>query len=64
VGNILYNSRQAYNLKVELCADEHGKAVPEDCRVKHVASSRTNLPATLMALKFKTSPLPSIPTGK
>jgi hypothetical protein len=37
------------DLSVELCADEHGKAVHEDCYVKHVTSSRSNPPATVMA---------------
>jgi hypothetical protein len=27
------------DLTLDLCADEHGKSVHEDCYVKHVASS-------------------------
>jgi hypothetical protein len=37
------------DLTVELCADEHGKAVHEDCYVKHVRSSPKNPPTTMMA---------------
>jgi hypothetical protein len=37
------------DLTVDLSADENGKAVHEDCYVKHVASSRRNRPATMTA---------------
>ena len=37
------------DLTVDLSADENGKAVHEDCYVKHVASSRRNPPAAMMA---------------
>jgi hypothetical protein len=39
------------DLTVELCADEYGKAVHEDCYVKDVTSSRNNpsCTATMMA---------------
>ena len=37
------------DLIIEMCADEHGKAVHEDCYVKHVTSSRSNPLATVMA---------------
>jgi hypothetical protein len=37
------------DLSIEMCADEHGKAVHEDCYVKHVTSSRSNPLATVMA---------------
>jgi hypothetical protein len=37
------------DLTVDLYADETGKAVHEECYVKHVASSRNNTPAAMMA---------------
>jgi hypothetical protein len=37
------------DLTVDLFADENGKAVHEDCYVKHILSSRPNPPATMMA---------------
>jgi hypothetical protein len=37
------------DLSVELSADEHGKAVHEDCYVKRVTSSRSNPLVTVMA---------------
>jgi hypothetical protein len=37
------------DLSVELCADEQGKAVHEDCYVKHIADSRNDQPSTVMA---------------
>jgi hypothetical protein len=37
------------NMTVDLCADENGKAVHEDCYVKHIASSRPKPPITMMA---------------
>ncbi|MGC2551446.1 MAG: hypothetical protein WA437_14355, partial [Candidatus Sulfotelmatobacter sp.] len=37
------------DLSVDLFADESGKAVHEECYVKHVTSSRTNPDATMMA---------------
>ncbi len=37
------------DLSVDLCADESGKAVHEECYVKHVTSSRTNPRTTMMA---------------
>ena len=37
------------DFSVELCADEHGKAIHEDCYVQYVTSSRNDLPATMMA---------------
>ncbi|MGB7599189.1 MAG: hypothetical protein WBM24_02695 [Candidatus Sulfotelmatobacter sp.] len=37
------------DLSVDLCADEEGKAIHEDCYVKRVASSRTNPPTSMMA---------------
>jgi hypothetical protein len=40
---------KAIDLAVELCADENGKAIHEDCYVKHITNSRRNPPATMMA---------------
>ena len=37
------------DLSVELCADEHGKAVHEDCYAKRVTSPRGNPLVTVMA---------------
>jgi hypothetical protein len=37
------------DLRVDLSADENGKAVHEDCYVKHIMSSRRNAPASTMA---------------
>jgi hypothetical protein len=37
------------DLTVDLSADENGKAVHEDCYVKHIASSSRNPPAAMMA---------------
>ena len=37
------------DLRVDLSADENGKAVHEDCYVKHVTSSRSNPLTTMMA---------------
>jgi len=37
------------DLTVNLSADENGKAVHDDCYVKHVTSPRNNQPATMMA---------------
>jgi hypothetical protein len=37
------------DLTVDLYADEHGKAIHEDCYVKQITSSRSNPPATVMA---------------
>jgi hypothetical protein len=37
------------DLSVDLCADEEGKAIHEDCYVKHVTSSGNNPLTTVMA---------------
>ena len=37
------------DLSVDLYADENGKAVHEDCYVKHATSSRSDVLATMMA---------------
>ena len=37
------------DLTVDLCSDENGKAVHEDCYVKHVTSSRSDPLTTMMA---------------
>ena len=37
------------DLTVDLSADENGKAVHEDCYVKHITSSRHNPPTAMMA---------------
>ena len=37
------------DLTVDLYTDEKGKAVHEDCYVKHIASSHRNPPFTMMA---------------
>jgi hypothetical protein len=37
------------NLGIELCADENGKAVHEDCYVKRIASPSSNPAAAIMA---------------
>lgn len=37
------------DLSVDLCADENGKSIHEDCYVKHISNSRTNLPIAMMA---------------
>jgi len=37
------------DLTVDLHADEHGKAVHEDCYVKHIASSPNNPVAAIIA---------------
>ncbi len=37
------------NLSADLSADENGKAVHEECYVKHITSSRNNMPATMTA---------------
>jgi hypothetical protein len=37
------------DLTVDLFADEHGKAIHEDCYVKHIASSCRNPSAGIMA---------------
>jgi hypothetical protein len=37
------------DLTVDLYADEHGKALHEDCYVKHIASSRRNPSDGMMA---------------
>jgi hypothetical protein len=37
------------DLSIELCADENGKAVHEDCYVEHIARSLRNPPARIMA---------------
>lgn len=36
------------DLKVDLSADEYGKAVHEDCYIKHITSSRRKPSATVM----------------
>jgi hypothetical protein len=41
--------RKPVDLTVDLYADEHGKAVHEDCYVQRVMSSRNSPPATMMA---------------
>jgi hypothetical protein len=40
---------EAVNLSAELTANENGKAVHEECYVKHIASSRSSIPATVAA---------------
>ncbi len=35
------------DLKVDLSADENGKAVHEDCYVKHITSSRRDPPTAM-----------------
>jgi hypothetical protein len=40
---------KAVNLSADLTADENGKAVHEDCYVKHITSSRDSTPATMAA---------------
>ena len=37
------------NLQTELCADENGKAVHEDCYVKQITSSHNNRPPAMIA---------------
>lgn len=37
------------DLRVDLYANEHGKAVHEDCYVKQITGSRNNPLATMMA---------------
>jgi hypothetical protein len=37
------------DLRIDLTADENGKAVHEHCYVNHIASSRSNPPATMVA---------------
>ncbi len=39
---------KAVDLTVDLSADENGKAVHEDCYVKHITGSRRNPSATVM----------------
>jgi hypothetical protein len=36
---------KAVNLNADLSADENGKAVHEDCYVKHISRSRGSIPA-------------------
>jgi hypothetical protein len=38
----------AVDLTVDLSADENGQAIHEDCYVKHITSSRSNPPATMI----------------
>ena len=40
---------EAVDLSVDLNTDENGKAVHEDCYVKHITSSRSDVLATMMA---------------
>jgi hypothetical protein len=40
---------KAVDLSADLHTDENGKAVHEDCYVKRVASSRSNLTGTMTA---------------
>ena len=40
---------KAVDLSADLHADENGKAVHEDCYVKHITSSRSDALATMMA---------------
>jgi hypothetical protein len=37
------------DLSVDLSADENGKAVHEECYVKHITSSRSEMNATMTA---------------
>jgi hypothetical protein len=37
------------DLSADLSADENGKAVHEECYVKHITSPRSNMNATIMA---------------
>ena len=37
------------DLAADLSADENGKAVHEECYVKHITSSRSNMTATMAA---------------
>jgi hypothetical protein len=37
------------DLTVDLCADEYGKSLHEDCYVKHITRTRRNPPAATMA---------------
>jgi hypothetical protein len=41
--------RQPLNLRIDLSADENGKAVHEDCYVNRITSSSSNLASTVMA---------------
>jgi hypothetical protein len=40
---------QPLNLRIDLFADENGKAVHEDCYVERIMSSSRNLASTVMA---------------
>ncbi|MFZ0293213.1 MAG: hypothetical protein WAL52_06375 [Candidatus Sulfotelmatobacter sp.] len=40
---------KAVDLSADLTADENGKAVHEDCYVKHIMSSCSDVLATMMA---------------
>lgn len=37
------------DLQTDLYADENGKAVHEDCYIKHITSFRRNSPSTVIA---------------
>jgi hypothetical protein len=37
------------DLRIDLSADENGKAVHEDCYVKRISTQHGNSPATIMA---------------
>ena len=40
---------KAVDLSADLFADENGKAVHEECYVKHITNSRSNVTATMIA---------------
>jgi hypothetical protein len=40
---------KAVNLSADLTADENGKAVHEDCYVRHITRSPSSIPATKAA---------------
>jgi hypothetical protein len=40
---------KAVDLSADLYADENGKAVHEECYVKHITNSRSNVTASTMA---------------
>jgi hypothetical protein len=40
---------RAVDLSADLTTNENGKAVHEECYVKHITSSRSNIPITVAA---------------
>lgn len=52
------------NLRADLCADENGKAVHEECYVKRITTPRSCPPVAWMSVGSSNRPLPDCEEGE